>query len=676
MRSYRKAIWAVAGVLGATLAAAASAPLNSGIDPSNFDTTVRAQDDFYHYVDGGWVARTEIPADRARWGSFDVLIEKAGNEVRSILEDPATGGPGADSDARKVKLYYDTFMDEAAVESLGLKPVAPELARVAAIKTKGDVAAEFARLDLIGAASPIEFAVHLDNKDSTRYIFDLFQGGIGMPDRDYYLKDDAKLVEVRGKYKAYITQLMTLAGDPDPAGKADAVLALETRIAQIQWTRTENRDPVKTYNRMDVAKLPGLTAQIDWQRYLAAVGVAGKITDLTVSQLSYFEKLGKLVADTPVAQWQAYFKWQVLNQAAPYLSRAVVDARFAFYGTALSDVPTNAPRWKRAVRATEAAMGEAVGREYVKRNFPPEAKARVEALVNNVLAAFRQSIDTLEWMGPDTKREAQAKLAAFNTKIGYPKRWRDYSKLEVRAGDLYGNVLRADAFEHQRGINKLGKPVDRDEWQLTPQAVTAYYSPEYNEIVFPAAILQPPFFQADADDAVNYGAIGAVIGHEISHGFDDQGSQFDGKGNLRDWWTKQDHERFAALTQALVAQYSAYEPVKGYNVNGQLTLGENIGDNSGLAVAYKAYRISLAGKSAPVMDGFTGDQRFYMGYAQIWRSKIRDSESIRRVKIDPHSPDAFRIRGTLANQDPFFAAFDIKEGDGMYTPPASRVHIW
>ncbi len=676
MRIYGKASWALVGVLGATLALAAADSVKSGVELAGFANSVRAQDDFFAHVNGGWLAKNEIPADRARWGSFDELNEKARAEVRAILEAPTLAGAKVDADQAKLKTFYASFMDEAAVEAAGIKPLAAEFAHIAAIKTKAQVTGEFGHLDRISVSSPVDFGIHQDNKDSTRYIVDISQAGLGMPDRDYYLSDDARLAGIRGKYQTYIASMLTLAGESNAADKAAQIVVLEKKIAEAQWTKVENRDPLKTYNLMPVAKLSALAPEMDWTAFLTQAGVASKIKDLTVSQPSYLQKLGAIVAATPVEQWQNYFKWHVLNHAAPYLPKAYVDTRFAFYGTALREVPQNEPRWKRAVSVTEGAMGEALGRQYVARNFSPQAKARAEALVANLLAAFRSSIDTLDWMSPETKREAQAKLALFTPKIGYPKKWRDYSKLVVKPGDLYGNVERAEAFEAERNIAKLGKPIDRDEWGMTPQTVNAYYNPELNEIVFPAAILQPPFFSADADDAVNYGGIGAVIGHEISHGFDDQGAQFDGKGNLRDWWTAADHEKFAQKTKALVAQYSGYEVVKGYFGNGELTLGENIADNSGLAVAYKAYQISLSGKPALVLDGLTGDQRFYAGFTQIWRGKARDSESIRLNKIDPHSPAQFRVRGTLANQDGFFAAYGIKPGDGMYTAPETRVHIW
>jgi putative endopeptidase len=648
----------------------------AGLDPANFDSSVRPQDDFYRYVNGGWLDRTAIPSDRARWGTFDDLREKALGEVRAILEPAPAAGLVADPDQAKLQAFYKSYMDEPLAEQKGLAPLRADLARIDALKSKAGVVAEFGWQDHTGSTSPIDFAIHQDNRNSTRYIVDLVQSGLGLPDRDYYLKDDAKLKEARGKYHDYIATTLALAGDKNAAAEADAILALETRIAQVQWTKVENRDPVKTYNKMATADLGKLTAQIDWKRFLDSVGVGAKISDLTVSQPTYVTALGKIVDETSLADWKSYLRWRLIDDSAPLLSKAFVDAHFAFHGTAVRGIPANQDRWKRAVQAVQLGMGEAVGRQYVGRNFPASAKARADELVKNVLAAFRTGIDQLDWMSPATKAEAQAKLAKFMPKIGYPKKWRDYSKLEIRADDLYGNVRRAAVFESERNIGKLGGPIDRDEWGMTPQTVNAYYNPELNEIVFPAAILQPPFFQADADDAANYGGIGAVIGHEISHGFDDQGAQYDGDGNLRDWWTATDHEHFSAKTHALAAQYSGYEPVKGYFLNGELTLGENIGDNSGIAVAYRAYHIALGGQPAPVIAGMTGDQRFFASFATVWRGKARESETIRLIKIDPHSSPPFRARGTLSNQDPFFAAFDIKPGDPWYTPPDKRIHIW
>jgi predicted metalloendopeptidase len=467
-----------------------------------------------------------------------------------------------------------------------------------------------------------------------------------------------------------------MAGDKNAAAKAEKIIALETELAKVQWTKVENRDPVKTYNKLDFDKLAALTPGYGWNTYLKDIGAAGKIDYVIVSQPSYLAGFNEVLKKTDLDTWKAYFTAHLLYSYADFLSKEWVDANFGFKGTVLRGVPENEPRWKRGVTLTERALGEAIGKIYVAQHFPPAYKARMETLVRNLLEAYRRSIDTLDWMGPQTKKEAQAKLAKFTPKIGYPNKWRDYSSLQISRDDLVGNVMRANNFAHDYDINKLGKPIDRDEWLMPPQTVNAYYNPEMNEIVFPAAILQPPFFDPNADDAANYGGIGGVIGHEISHGFDDQGSQYDGDGNLRDWWTKEDHERFAAKTRALIDQYNGYSPIEGYYVNGALTLGENIADNSGLAIAYKAYHLSLNGREAPVIGGLTGDQRLFMGWAQVWRAKLRDQYSLVLLKTDPHSPPRFRANGALQNQPAFYKAFNVKEGDRMYLPPEKRVTIW
>ena len=541
------------------------------------------------------------------------------------------------------------------------------------------MAAQIGHLNRIGIAAPYTPGVHLDAKDTTRYVFDLGQDGLGLPDRDYYIKDDEKLVQIRKQYREHVQKMMALAGDKAAAADADAILALETALAQVQWTKVENRDPVKTYNKIAIDKLGDVAPGYAWKAYLAEAGVDGKVDSLVVSQPSYLTGFAKLLQDTPLPAWKSYFRWRVLDGMAPYLSHAFVDENFAFYGKALRDIPENRPRWKRALALVEQSMGESLGKAYVKKYFPPESKARMDQLVQNLLAAYKADIDTLEWMGPETRAKAQAKLAKFTVKIGYPVKWRDYSALKIARDDLTGNVMRAAAFEYNRNLGKLGQPVDRAEWDMSPQTVNAYYNPEMNEIVFPAAILQPPFFNAAADDAVNYGGIGAVIGHEISHGFDDQGSQYDGDGKVLDppgWFTKDDLVRYKARTHALVEQYSAYSPVPGFPINGELTLGENIADNSGLAIAYKAYRLSLAGKEAPVIDGLTGDQRLFMGWAQVWRTKTRDKQAIVQIKSDPHSPGQFRGLVPEMNQAAFYAAFDIKPGDKMYLPPEKRFRLW
>jgi putative endopeptidase len=662
-------------VTSAAIAAGNKAPQKSGIETATMDPAVRAQDDFYMHQNGTWMKNTEIPADRSSWGTFVQLSETVQPQLRALIEEAAAKGGNAD--AKRVGDMFAAMMDEARAEQLGITPLNAERARIAAITDKKQLAAQFAHFSRIGVSSPFDVGVHQDNKDSTRYVADLGQSGLSMPDRDYYLKkDDAKLADTLAKFETHVAKLMALAGDTNSAATAKAVVNVETRLAQIQWTKVELRDPVKAYNKYDLAKLKELMPSFDYDSWLEGVLLTGKVKDVNVGQPTYFQALDKVLTEVPLEDWKAYMNYRLLATFAPELSKAFVDENFSFYGTTLSGATEQRPRWKRAVTLTEGTMGEAVGKLYVDKYFSPEAKERMVKLVNNLRQAFNQSIDTLEWMSPATRKEAHAKLAKFTTKIGYPNKWRDYSALEVKRDDLVGNVMRASDFEHQRNINKLGKPIDRDEWLMPPQAINAYYNPEMNEIVFPAAILQPPFFDMKADDAVNYGGIGAVIGHEISHGFDDQGSQYDGDGNLRNWWTEEDGKRFKERTAILVKQYGEFEALPGYKVNGELTLGENIGDNSGLAVAYKAYKLSLKGKKAPVIDGFTGDQRFYMGWAQVWRTKFRDAALIARVKTDPHSPGPFRANGTLRNQPGFYDAFSVKEGDKLYLSPKERAIIW
>ncbi|MGH8121772.1 MAG: M13 family metallopeptidase [Rudaea sp.] len=650
--------------------------LTSGVIKENMDTAVRPQDDFYRYVNGHWLDTVPMPEDKPMAGSFVNLDDNAKANIRTIIEDAARNPAGDNAEKTKIADLYASFMDEPALETLGLKPLQPDFARIDAIKDKKEIPALIAHFTQIGVPAPYGVVVHQDNKDSTKYVVDIGQDGLGLPDRDYYLENDAKLKQIREAYAKFIEKMLGMAGDKNAAASAKAVMALETNLAKVQWTKVQLRDPIKAYNKEPIADLPKLAPGYDWKSYLAAADIDGKVDYLIVSQPSYISGLDKILASTSLPTLKTYFRWQLLRSYARFLSKDYVDTRFAFYGTELRGVPQDQPRWKRGVSLVENAIGEAVGKLYVAQFFPPASKVRMDQLVKNLLAAYKQSIDTLDWMSPDTKKAAQEKLAKFMPKIGYPDKWRDYSALEISKDALVGNVMRANAFEYQRNINKLGKPVDRTEWGMTPQTVNAYYNPELNEIVFPAAILQPPFFDAKADDAVNYGAIGAVIGHEISHGFDDQGAQYDGDGNLRDWWTKDDHDKFKAKTEALVAEYNALEPVPGYHLNGALTLGENIADNSGAAIAYKAYQISLDGKPAPTIDGFSGDQRFYIGFAQAFQAKLRDKFAIELIKSDPHSIPVDRVIGTLHNQPGYFTAFDVKEGDKMYVPPDQRVIIW
>ena len=658
-------------------AGAPSTPaLVSGVDMQYVDRAVRPQDNIYRYLNGKWLDNFQLPADKATYGAFAFVDDTTQEQLHGIVESLAHEPAGADAEARKIADLYSSFMDEARLETLGVKPLQAEFAAIDAMTQPNEIPALIAHLNRIGADAPYDLSINQDARNSLQYAVILGQSGLGMPDRDYYLKDDAKLKDTREKYLAHVHKMLEMAGDADAESHAKAILGLVTALAQGQWTRVENRDPIKTYNKTAITDLPKLMPDYDWPRYVRGSDIAGKVDSVIVSQPSYFGALGKLMTSTPLPVWKVYFKWQVLSAAAPYLSKAFVDEGFAFRGTVLSGTPENRVRWKRGIGLIDEAMGEALGKRYVEKYFPPQNKARMEDLVRHLLDAYRRDIDTLDWMGPETKKGAREKLAKLVTKIGYPTTWRDYGALQIAREDLWGNVVRANEFEYRRNVNKLGKPIDRNEWLMTPQTVNAYYEPPMNEIVFPAAILQPPFFNMRADDAVNYGSIGAVIGHEISHGFDDQGSQYDADGNLRDWFTAEDHAKFAAKTKALVAQYNAYEPVPDYHVNGELTLGENIADNSGLAIAYKAYELSLAGRPAPVIDGLTGDQRFYLGWVQAWRGKVRTAEAIRRVKIDPHSPPSVRGSAPVVNQAGFYSAFGVKEGDKMYLAPTSRVNIW
>lgn len=660
-----------------TVTASAPKVLLSGIDIMHNDASIKAQDDFYRHVNGKWLTTSEIPADKSSAGAFMDLREATIPRLHAITEALAKQHPKSGSDARKISDLYASFMDITKIESLGLKPLESDFSKVSALNDKKQIPAFIAYLNLISVGAPFDIGVHQDNKDSTKYVLDVAQSGLGMPDRDYYLNnEDAKLKDTRIKYLKHIEKMLELAGDKNATGSATAILALETELAKAQWTKVELRDPIKAYNKIELNNLETLTPGFDWTTYLSNLGVQGKLDSLMISQPSYLTGFNKVLQDTPLDTWKAYFKWRLLSSAANQLPKAFDDENFAFYGTTLSGTPSQEVRWKRGVRLADAGLGESLGKLYVEKYFPAQNKIKMEKLVGNLLLAYKQSIDTLDWMSPETKKEAQAKLATFTPKIGYPNKWRDYSNLIITKGDTVGNLRNTRMFASKVELSKLGKPIDREEWGMTPQTVNAYYNPEMNEIVFPAAILQAPFFDAKADDAVNYGGIGAVIGHEISHGFDDQGAQYDGKGNLRDWWTKEDHEKFAVKTAALVKQYGAFSPIPGYFVNGELTLGENIADNSGLAIAYKAYKLSLGGKPAPVINGLTGDQRFFMGFAQVWRGKMRDATMIVRLKTDPHSPGEIRANGTLRNMTGFYESYGVKEGDKMYLAPKDRVSIW
>jgi predicted metalloendopeptidase len=650
--------------------------LGSGIDQSGFDTATRAQDDFFAHVNGKWVAETEMPADKARWGTFDKLRENAQKDVLALVEEvSASQDAEIGSATQKIRDYYNAYMDDARPNELGVEAIRAELNRIDAIENMDGLFRAFSELGVYGVDSPLGAGVFSDMKNPDTNVVYIVQSGITLPDRDYYLKDDEQFVQGRELYRQYVQRLFELAGAEGAADKAAALFDLERALAEVQWTREENRNPVKTYNRMTLAELQELAPNYRWQVAMDAAGIPER-EFYVVRQPSFYAGASEVLANTPLATWKDYLAFHTLDAFASVLGDDFFRARFDFYDAGLSGIAEPEPKWKRAVSSINGTMGELLGQLYVDRHYQEEAKARMDVMIANLVEAYRQSIMELEWMSEETKQQALLKLSKFSPKVGYPENWRDYSALEVAPGDLVGNVKRAATFEYNRQIDKLDKPVDKTEWFMTPQTVNAYYNPVWNEIVFPAAILQPPFFNVEADDAVNYGGIGAVIGHEIGHGFDDQGRQFDGDGNLRDWWTAEDAARFDERKNKLAAQYDGYEVVDGLTINGQFTSGENIGDLGGLGIAYKAYRLSLEGAEAPVIDGFTGDQRFFLGWAQVWRSKARDEETKRRLTTDPHSPAKFRANGAAVNIDAFYQAFGVQEGDGMYLAPADRVKIW
>jgi len=665
---------AAAGTL--TSAQQTSGGLSLGIDVSGMNRSVRPQDDFFRYVNGTWVDNTPIPADLSSYGSFAILRENASAALKQIIEDAAAqkdAVPG--SITQKVGDLYRSFMDAARIEALGIKPLAGELAVIARLKGAAELPAAFARVAGIGGRSPFVAGVTQDPKNSNVYVVSMGQGGLGLPDRDYYLRQDERFTAIRKAYTDYITQLFTLAGQADPRGAAQRILEMETRLAEKQWDRARNRDRNATYNKMTVAQLSALAPAFSWQTTLTTLAGA-KVSEVIVRQPDYMKAADAIVATTPIQTWRDYLTLGVLNAYVEELPQAFVEADFNFSGRVLAGQQEMKPRWKRGVAEVESALGEPVGKLYIAKHFPPESKARMDALVRNLLAAFKVGIEELEWMSPATKAEAQQKLAKYTVKIAFPDRWRDFAPLVINGDDLVGNVMRSRRFLSADNWSRLGKPVERWRWGFTPQTVNASYNSVNNEITFPAGILQPPFFNVQADDAANYGAIGVVIGHEISHGFDDQGRKSDGDGNLRDWWTADDAKAFEERASRLGAQFESYDPLPGLKINGRQTMGENIGDLSGLAVAYRAYHISLRGKEAPVIDGFTGDQRFFMGHAQVWRFKERDEALRNQLLTDAHSPGMFRAFVPLTNFDPFYKAFNVQPGDKLYRAPEERVRIW
>ncbi|MGH6614097.1 M13 family metallopeptidase [Sphingomonas sp.] len=639
-----------------------------GFDETGMDRSVRPGDDFYGFANGRWAANTPIPADKANYGAFDLLQDLSRDRTKGILEAEAAK-PGS-----KIGAAYAAYLDQAAIEAKGLAPIKPWLDRIKALKFSTGYAALVAEADRNGVGVPFSAGVSQDQKDPEHYVLQMRQGGLGLPDRDFYIDaNDAKLVAAKAAYQTHIARMFTLAGESNADARAKAIVNFETGIARISWTRAESRDANKTYNKMTVADLAKAAPGFDFVTYFKGIGIPA--ATVVVGQPSAITGTAKLIGETPVSVLKDQLLIRSLDGFASVLPAAFDKESFAMYSTVLSGTPEQPARWKRGVDYTSGILTDDVSKLYVARYFPPETKAAADALVKNIIAAMNVRIDKLDWMAPETKVKAHAKLAAFTPRIGYPDKWRDYAALRIVAGDAFGNTLRANQWAHQYNVEKLGKPIYRWEWGLAPMTVNAQANPTLVAITFPAAILQPPFFDPNADPAINYGGIGAVIGHEMSHHFDDQGSKYDLKGQLTDWWTPKDVESFKKLTGNLVAQYEAYEPLPGRKVNGTLTLGENTADLAGLSAAFDAYHASLGGKPAPVIDGFTGDQRFYLGWAQVWRRSYREADLIQRLKTDPHAPSQQRA-WIVRNLDPWYGAFVPKAGEKLYLTPEQRVRIW
>ena len=649
--------------------------MKSGIT-ATFDESVRPQDDLFGYVNNVWIEEAQIPEDRARYGSFDRLREASETNMRAIIEDAAATDHPEGTPARKVGDLYRSFMDTARIESEGVGPLAADLQSIRAVLEVSSLVKEMGRLRRHGVPGAVMGYVTADAKDTEKYIVYLEQDGLGLPDESYYRKDE--YAEIREQYVEHIASMLRLAQVRDAAELAPLVMEVETRIAAGHWDRVQTRDAVKTYNKYAFGDLAGLAPHFDWTAWAEGLNAPhGALDHVVVHQPSFLEGLSAALRELPMDSWKAWLTWRLVSARAPYLSAELVEEDFAFHGRVLSGTPQLKERWKRGVELVEGALGEAAGELYVAKHFPPRAKERMVELVANLVEAYRRDFESLAWMGEETRERALDKLAKFTPKIGYPDKWRDYTALEIAPDDLVGNVERASRFEMARELAKIGQPIDRTEWLMTPQTVNAYYHPMMNEIVFPAAILQPPFFDVEADDAVNYGGIGAVIGHEIGHGFDDQGSRYDGAGTLTDWWTAEDRERFDERAKALVAQFNELEPADapGHKVNGGLTVGENIGDLGGLTIGYKAFQIACEQQQSPELDGLTGEQRFFIGWAQVWCGKSRPAEAVRLLAIDPHAPSNCRAN-VARNLREYHEAFGVAEGDGMYLPPEQQVRIF
>ena len=651
--------------------------LVSGITHDRFDTNVSPRKDFFRYVNGTWLKNFEIPADRASYGSFAMLREKSELQVRQIIEDLSKVEAEPGSNAQKIGDLFRSFMNEERIEALGISPVKEDIAKTLSVESSSELLQIMGELEARGLGGLFYIGVEVDAHNSNRYVMYMSQGGISLPDEAYYREE--QYAPIREAFLKHVTKMFELAGINDAAGHATRTLELEMLIAANHFDQVKDRDMSQVLNPYDFAGLKALTPGFEWELWMKAAKVPSQVMkDLIVQQPSHFEGITKLLTEFEVEKWRSWLTWHLISGTAAYLSSDFVDENFDFYGRTLSGTPELRQRWKRGVSLVEGALGEAIGQEYVARHFPPAAKARMVQLVENLIEAYRIDIAKLEWMSEPTRKMALEKLNKFTPKIGYPDKWRDYSKLTITPDDLIANLEAVTLFAQEFNFSKIGTPIDRTEWGMTPQTVNAYYHPLYNEIVFPAAILQPPFFNLEAEDAVNYGGIGAVIGHEIGHGFDDQGSKFDGDGNLNNWWSEEDRERFEVLTKKLIDQYEALHPTDApdVHVNGALTIGENIGDLGGACIAYEAYQISLEGAPAPVIDGLSGEQRFFIGYAQIWNSKLRVEEIKRLISIDPHSPAEFRANQILKNLPEFYAAFGVQEGDAIWLPESERVRIW
>ena len=648
--------------------------LVSGLDAGSFDKSVRPQDDLFRHINGKWLAEFDIPADKSNYGSFTKLADNARVDVKNIIDQAASSDSKQGSDEQKVGDLYKSFMDEGLLEKLGTAPLQPELERIAAIKNLSDLSSYIAYAQMMTDA-PFYTWVLIDSKVPDTYITKMGQSGLGLPSRESYLKDDENSEEIRQQYLSHIETMFGLAGLKNGESAAVTVMAMETRLAENQWPKEKLRDPVAGYNKVSSKELTEILSNIDWQRWSKTATLEG-LKNILIGQPDYLQTVNNMLSEIPIEDWRTYFTWHLITNTATSLNADLDNENFNFYRGVLSGVKEQESRWKRAVTAVNNSLGEVVGKIYVSKHFTPVAKEKMQTLVENLRDAYGAGIKELEWMGDETKEQALDKLAKFTPKIGYPDVWRDYSSLSISADDLFGNMKRSGLHVVTRNRAKLGKPIDRTEWGMTPQTVNAYYNPVLNEIVFPAAILQPPFFNLEADMAVNYGAIGAVIGHEMGHGFDDQGSQYNGDGKLQNWWTEDDRKEFKARTGKLVAQYSGFTVLDDVHLNGEFTQGENIGDLSGLTIAFKAYQASLDGKSGPVIDGLTANQRVFAGWAQVWARKYRDAELRKRIDTDPHSPSEFRTNGTVMNMPEFYQAFDVKEGDKLYTEPELRVKIW